>query len=109
MAQVVIIGAGIGGMPAAYEMREVLGSDHSVVLISENPYFQFVPSNPWIGVGWRSREDTTRHGFYRPTSLSRNPGSLRLDSRRRDRAGAQTGAVIDVVAATGFRTRTESP
>jgi len=59
MAQVVIIGAGTGGMPAAYEMREALGPAHSVVLINENPYFQFVPSNPWAGVGWRARGETT--------------------------------------------------
>ncbi|APZ43182.1 NAD(P)/FAD-dependent oxidoreductase [Acidihalobacter ferrooxydans] len=57
MAHVVILGAGTGGMPAAYEMREMLGHSHEVTLVSENPYFQFVPSNPWAGVGWRSRND----------------------------------------------------
>ena len=56
MAHVVILGAGTGGMPAAYEMRDLLGPKHEVTLISENPYFQFVPSNPWVGVGWRQRE-----------------------------------------------------
>ncbi|AOV18284.1 pyridine nucleotide-disulfide oxidoreductase [Acidihalobacter aeolianus] len=56
MAHVVILGAGTGGMPAAYEMREQLGASHEVTLVSENPYFQFVPSNPWAGVGWRTRE-----------------------------------------------------
>lgn len=57
MAHVVILGAGTGGMPAAYEMRDLLGPKHEVTLISENPYFQFVPSNPWVGVGWRHREE----------------------------------------------------
>ena len=57
MAHVVILGAGTGGMPAAYEMREILGPAHQVTLISENPYFQFVPSNPWAGVGWRTRDE----------------------------------------------------
>jgi sulfide:quinone oxidoreductase len=57
MAHIVIMGAGIGGMPAAYEMREALGKEHQVTVISAVDYFQFVPSNPWVAVGWRSRED----------------------------------------------------
>jgi sulfide:quinone oxidoreductase len=59
MAHIVILGAGIGGMPAAYEMRAELGNQHQITVISTLDYFQFVPSNPWIGVGWRKREDIT--------------------------------------------------
>ena len=57
MAHVVIIGAGIGGMPAAYEMRSKLPREDRVTVISAVDYFQFVPSNPWIAVGWRKRDD----------------------------------------------------
>jgi sulfide:quinone oxidoreductase len=59
VAHVVIVGAGIGGMPAAYEMREALGSQHRISVINDKDYFQFVPSNPWVGVGWRKRGDIT--------------------------------------------------
>ncbi len=59
MAHVVILGAGTGGMPAAYEMKAALGSAHEVTLISANDYFQFVPSNPWVGVGWKERDDVS--------------------------------------------------
>jgi sulfide:quinone oxidoreductase len=57
MAHIVIMGAGLGGMPAAYEMRAALGKEHKVTVVSALSYFQFVPSNPWIAVGWRKRED----------------------------------------------------
>ncbi len=57
MAHVVIIGAGTGGMPCAYEMRDALSKDHQVTMISENETFDFTPSNPWIAVGWRTRKD----------------------------------------------------
>ncbi|MCP5286771.1 MAG: FAD-dependent oxidoreductase [Burkholderiaceae bacterium] len=57
MAHVVILGAGIGGMPAAYEMRAKLGKQHRVTVVSAVDYFQFVPSNPWVAVGWRSRDE----------------------------------------------------
>ena len=59
MAHVVILGAGIGGLNAAYDMKEKLRPQDSVTVISENPYFQFTPSNPWLAVNWRSRDDIT--------------------------------------------------
>ncbi|MFW5425938.1 MAG: NAD(P)/FAD-dependent oxidoreductase [Methylophagaceae bacterium] len=58
MAHVIIIGASTGGLPAAYEMRAVLGKEHQVTVVSNTPTFSFVPSNPWIAVGWRERDDT---------------------------------------------------
>lgn len=59
MAHIVILGAGTGGMPAAYEMRAELKKEHKVTLINSNEYFQFTPSNPWAAVGWRKRADIT--------------------------------------------------
>ncbi|MDH4234825.1 MAG: NAD(P)/FAD-dependent oxidoreductase [Gallionella sp.] len=58
MAHIVIMGAGIGGMPAAYEMQEKIRSGDKVTLISNSETFQFTPSNPWMGVKWRERKDT---------------------------------------------------
>ena len=59
MAHIVVLGAGIGGMPMAYEMQEKIRSGDKVTVISNSDMFQFVPSNPWVGVKWRSREDVT--------------------------------------------------
>jgi len=59
MAHIVIMGAGIGGMTMAYEMREGARSEDRVTVISNLPYFQFTPSNPWVGVNWRTRDDIT--------------------------------------------------
>ena len=59
MAHIVVLGAGTGGMPAAYEMKELVGQQHDVTVINEKDYFQFVPSNPWVAVGWRERKDIT--------------------------------------------------
>ncbi len=57
MAHIVILGAGIGGMPAAYEMREMLPKEHKITVINAVDFFQFVPSNPWLAVGWRKPEE----------------------------------------------------
>jgi sulfide:quinone oxidoreductase len=58
MAHIAIIGAGIGGVPCAYELRKRLGKEHRVTLFGSSPFFEFTPSNPWIAVGWRKREKT---------------------------------------------------
>ena len=57
MAHIVIIGAGLGGMPMAYEMKELARPGDRVTVVSNAPTFHFVPSNPWVAVNWRKRDD----------------------------------------------------
>lgn len=59
MGHIVILGAGTGGMPAAYELRSALGPTHRITVVNALDYFQFVPSNPWLAVGWRQRAAIT--------------------------------------------------
>jgi sulfide:quinone oxidoreductase len=39
MAHIAIVGAGTGGMPAAYELRAALGSQHRITVINAVDYF----------------------------------------------------------------------
>ncbi len=57
MARIVIMGAGIGGIPTAYEMREKARPEDEIIVISDSPTFHFVPSNPWVAVNWRKPDD----------------------------------------------------
>lgn len=57
MTHVVILGAGIAGVSAAYALKAQLGPHDEVTVVSDKPYFHFVPSNPWIAMGWRERAD----------------------------------------------------
>ncbi|MGD7036438.1 NAD(P)/FAD-dependent oxidoreductase [Methylotuvimicrobium buryatense] len=57
MARIVVLGAGIGGVPMAYEMKELVKNNHTVTVISDSPTFHFVPSNPWVPPKWRKPED----------------------------------------------------
>ncbi|MGE0188690.1 MAG: NAD(P)/FAD-dependent oxidoreductase [Steroidobacteraceae bacterium] len=58
MANIVIMGAGLAGVPAAYGLRKKLAKQHKITLIGATPYFEFTPSNPWVAVGWRTVENT---------------------------------------------------
>ena len=53
---IAILGAGLGGAVAAFEIKAAVGSRAEVMVVSRGDTFHFVPSNPWVAVGWRSRE-----------------------------------------------------
>jgi sulfide:quinone oxidoreductase len=57
MSTIVIVGSSTGGLPMAYDVRKHLGKEHKVKVVNAIDEFQFVPSNPWVAVGWRKPED----------------------------------------------------
>ena len=57
MAHIVILGAGIGGLPMAYDMKRLARPQDKITVVSNVDYFHFVPSNPWVAVNWRKRDD----------------------------------------------------
>ena len=59
MSRFVVVGAGLGGMSAAYELRETLGKGHDITVVGVGDRFSFTPSNPWLAVGWRKSDDIT--------------------------------------------------
>ena len=57
MSKIIVIGAGIGGIPMAFELRDLVGRSCEITVVSESDWFHFVPSNPWVAVKWRTPED----------------------------------------------------
>ncbi len=59
MAHIVVLGAGLGGSIMAYELRDQIRPEDSITVITKDTKYHFVPSNPWIAVGWRQRDEIT--------------------------------------------------
>lgn len=57
MAEIVVLGAGLGGTIMAYELMPQLRPGDRLTLIGQGRHFQFTPSNPWVAVGWREKAE----------------------------------------------------
>ena len=56
MATVVILGAGISGHTAAMTLRHHLNKKHQIIVLTPDAYFQWTPSNIWVGIGKMTKE-----------------------------------------------------
>ncbi len=106
MTHVVVVGAGIGGMPMAYEMREKLGANDGLTVVGNGPNFHFVPSNPWVAVNWREREDIEFPvvKYLAQHSIAFNPAGAKRVYPERNQIELGDGSTLDydyLVIATG--------
>ena len=104
--QVVILGAGLGGSIAAFEIRAALGDRADITVVSESDRFHFVPSNPWVAVHWRERRaiEVELPPVFRKRGVAfRNVGAERVFPAE-NRVALRDGTALDydyLVIATG--------
>ncbi len=61
LPQIIILGAGLGGTIAAYEIRDAVKGRAEVTVVNDQDDYWFVPSNPWVAVRWREAEAIRVH------------------------------------------------
>jgi sulfide:quinone oxidoreductase len=59
MVRIVVLGGSFGGLTSALELKRLLGKRADVTLVSDMDKFVFIPSLPWLAMGWRRAEDIT--------------------------------------------------
>lgn len=59
MANVVVLGAGISGHNSALLLKKKLGKKHTVIMVSPNTNYQWIPSNIWVGIGQMSKKNVS--------------------------------------------------
>jgi len=57
MPKIVVLGGSFGGLTAALELKRLLGGKADVTVVSDDERFVFLPSLPWLIMGWRKPED----------------------------------------------------
>lgn len=101
---VVILGAGVGGLVAAGELRQLLPREHRVVLVERSPQHAFAPSFLWLMTGARRPEQ-----IVRPVRQLVPPGVELVDAearavdltRRQVETSAQVIAFDHLIVALG--------
>ncbi len=104
--RIVILGAGLGGAIAAFEVKDAVGDKAEVSVVSQGDTFHFVPSNPWVAVHWRKRDaiEVKLPPVFKKKGVSFSGiGAKRVDPGA-NRVELNDGAVIDydyLIIATG--------
>ena len=103
---IVVLGAGLGGSIAAFEIKAAVGDKADVTAVSKGDVFHFVPSNPWVAVNWRKRkaiEVPLRPTFKRKGVAFNGTGARTLDpaNNRLELEDGSTLAYDYLVIATG--------
>jgi len=59
MVKIVVLGGSFGGLTAALEIKRRLGDKAEVTVVGAEDRFVFLPSLPWLIMGWRQPADIT--------------------------------------------------
>ncbi|HUI44575.1 MAG TPA: FAD-dependent oxidoreductase [Nitrospirota bacterium] len=72
MSKLVVLGGSFGGLTAAFELKRFLGKKADVTVVSDDERFVFLPSLPWLIMGWRRPEDITLKvsGILKPKGIN---------------------------------------
>jgi sulfide:quinone oxidoreductase len=106
MSRIVVLGAGLGGVIMAYEMKEKLRPEDELTVINLGSTYSFVPSNPWVAVGWREREDISvdLNGIFQKRGIKLRPEGARRVRPEESRIELNDGSFLDydyLIIATG--------
>lgn len=106
MAHVVVLGAGLGGVIMAYEMKAKLRAGDEITVVNLGSTYSFVPSNPWVAVGWRDRKDISVDlvDIFRKRGIALRPEGAKRVHATESRIELNDGSSIDydyLIVATG--------
>ncbi len=106
MAHIVVLGAGLGGVIMAYEMKAAMRAEDRLTVVNLGSTYTFVPSNPWVAVGWREREDISvdLEGVFAKRGITLRPEGAKRIHPSENRIELNDGSSIDydyLIIATG--------
>jgi len=114
--QILVLGSSFGGYHSAIHLRKLLGKEHSIKVVSSEDVFTFIPSLPWVVMGWRAPSaiqfpvaDTLRRKgieFDQDTIVKADPDNNRVVGKQGeyhyDYLVAATGSELDFDAIPGI-------
>jgi sulfide:quinone oxidoreductase len=106
MSHIVVLGAGLGGTIMAYEMRSRARAFDRITVVNLGATYSFVPSNPWVAVGWREANDISvdLNAAFARRDIALRPEGARRVLPKENRIELNDGTFVDydcLIVATG--------
>jgi len=106
MSRIVVLGAGLGGVIMAYEMKDKMRPTDELTVVNLGATYSFVPSNPWVAVGWRQRKDISvdLSDIFGKRGITLRPEGAKRVHPEENRIELNDGSFIDydyLIIATG--------
>ena len=111
--RIVVLGGSFGGLVAAHELRRLLpGGRREITVVARDDSFVFIPSLPWVAMGWRTMEQISfpLAGTLNSRGLEFVHGAAdRIDGHaQKVHVNGQTLEYDHLVVATGHRSANEA-
>ncbi len=58
--KILILGGGSGGLVSANKLAKILKDKAEIILVDKNPYHEFMPSYPWVALGFKEPDEIRR-------------------------------------------------
>ncbi|HJM83625.1 MAG TPA: FAD-dependent oxidoreductase [Nitrospinota bacterium] len=114
--RILVLGSSFGGYHSAISLRKLLGKEHHIKVVSAEDIFTFVPSLPWVAMGWRNPSAIKFHvvdslrskgiEFVQDTVVKADPDNCSVtgekDEYEYDYLVAATGSELDFAAIPGL-------
>ncbi len=94
--RIVILGGSFGGLTCAFDLRRQLGKKAEISVVCDLDSFIFIPSLPWVSMGYRSPADIT-------LPLQRILGSKGIDFIHEEATGVDPESSVVITGARKIR------
>ncbi len=96
-AKIIVLGGSFGGLTVAFELKRHLGDKADVTVISDLDRFIFIPSLPWVSMGWRRPDDITL-----PLQRILKPKGIEFIHQEAETVDAETSEVVTPEGRFGY-------
>ena len=88
--RILILGGGSGGLVSANKLAKIFKDQAEITLIDRNPYHEFMPSYPWVAMGYKDPDD-----IRRPLNLLERKGVKFINDNVKEIIPSQNKVVLE--------------
>ncbi len=88
--RILILGGGSGGLVSANKLAKIFKDKAEITLVDRNPYHEFMPSYPWVALGYKEPDD-----IRRPLNLLERKGIKFINDNVKEILPSQNKVILE--------------